>query len=635
MYYSRILLLLAGTIAFLWTGQAQRTSETAEWLFADPQEVVKTATRTEKPISESFTTVRVLTRKEIELSGAQTIQELLERMVVDFEGQESSQHRFLSMRGAYSASEFNERMLFLLDGQPLNDPILGNFPAMSLSTHDVERVEVAFGPGSAMYGPNAFAGVVNIITQQESTARPSLWNGYTGRGGYNASLRWMSEPNSPVRLSIQSSFWRDPGSDRIRNNDSTVRTARLFASGGTPERGQWRFNYLYTDLERGQVGMRYDTYPTPTDRGHWRTHYWQLEYQRAHGNARQTARLYGLNGSLVFNKVQTQPPLTGNEPRTLIPFSQNMLAAETYWQWALPNAQLLTGVDYRTMRVSSQNHLGGAPDAQNLALYAQAEWQLGRFRPILGARYDDHSVYGEQFSPRAGFTYIADTQNRFRASIGRAFRAPSFTEMFLRNYYVWMPINGNPVPLSIEGNAALRPEITLSTELGYRHLHPRWQLDVSYFTAQLDDVVSVFAQDPNQPLLRQYVNLYSFRVWGWTSDVVVKLAPEWTLNAGYMYVRYMGGVEEGYKPARDRVVVRFAYWRERGLSGQLTFNYPAVGQGFTDAHAWNTYLNLVYRLDERSRWSLRVDNLFNVRTEMAYRVPGGRRTLWFTYQRDW
>jgi hypothetical protein len=145
----------------------------------------------------------------------------------------------------------------------------------------------------------------------------------------------------------------------------------------------------------------------------------------------------------------------------------------------------------------------------------------------------------------------------------------------------------------------------------------------------------VFLKDPNQPLLRQYNNLYSFRIWGWTSDVVVKLSPEWTLNAGYMYVRYTGGVEEDYKPARDRVVVRLAYWRERGLSGQLTFNYPAVGQGFTDAYAWNTYLNLVYRMDARSRWNLRIDNLFNVRTEMARRVPGGRRSVWFTYQRDW
>lgn len=630
----KIVPILAGwtILAGLW---AQRTSETAEWLFADPQEVIKTATRTERPVAESFTTVRVLTRREIELSGAQTIQELLERMVADFEGQESSQHRFLSMRGAYSASEFNERMLFLLDGQPLNDPILGNFPAMSLSTHDVERIEIAFGPGSAMYGPNAFAGIVNIITQQGDTGRPSLWNGYTGRGGYNASLRWINHPDAPTHLSLQTSFWRDPGSDRIRNNDSLVRTARLAFSHGTPERGQWRVNYLYSDLERGQVGMRYFTYATPNDRSHWRTHYYQVEYTRRLGKLTQTSRLYGLSGEVVFFKAQQQPPFVPNAPLTRMEWRQSLLAAETYWQWSLPNAQLLAGVDYRLMHASSQNHLGGSHHATNFALYAQGEWQLGRWRPILGARFDSHSLYGNQFSPRAGFTYIAGERHRFRASLGRAFRAPSFVELYLRNYYVWWPYNGNPVPLSIEGNATLRPEITVSTELGYRYLHPRWQLDLSYFTSDLNDVVSVFLRDPNQPLLRQYRNLYRFRIWGYTVDTVVKLSPEWTLGAGYLQTHYGGGVAEDYKPARDRIVLRLAYYKERGLSGQLVLNYPALRQGFSDAYGWNTYLNLVYRVDARQRWNLRIDNLFNVRTELARWVPGGRRSVWVSYQWDW
>ncbi|MCX7993744.1 MAG: TonB-dependent receptor, partial [Fimbriimonadales bacterium] len=459
--------------------------------------------------------------------------------------------------------------------------------------------------------------------------------GYTGRGGYNASLRWMTPQGAPTRVSVQTSFWRDPGSDRVQNNDSIVRTARIAFSQGTLERGQWRMNYLYSDMDRGQVGMRYATFPTPNDRGVWRTHYWQAEYQRAFGKASQTTRLYGLSGDLVFNKVQSVPPTTPNAPRTRMSFSQSMLAAESYWQWSLPNAQVLAGADYRHMRASSQNHLRGSRNASNFALYAQGEWQLGHWRPILGARYDSHSLYGNQFSPRAGFTYIASEQHRFRASLGRAFRAPSFVELYLQQYFVWTTLSGNPVPLSIEGNADLRPEVTFSTELGYRYLQPRWQLDVSYFTADLDDVVSVFLKDPNQPQLRQYQNLYRFRIWGWTADTVIKLSPEWTLSGGYMYVHYTGGVDEDYKPARDRAVIRLAYYKERGLSGQLVFNYPAVGQGFTGAYAWNTYLNLVYRIDERSRWNLRLDNLFNVRAEMARRVPGGRRAVWFSYQRDW
>ncbi|MFN4034213.1 MAG: TonB-dependent receptor plug domain-containing protein, partial [Fimbriimonadales bacterium] len=271
----------------------------------------------------------------------------------------------------------------------------------------------------------------------------------------------------------------------------------------------------------------------------------------------------------------------------------------------------------------------------NFALYAQGEWQLGRWRPLLGARYDAHSLYGNQFSPRAGFTYIASAQHRFRASLGRAFRAPSFAELYLQQFYVWLPFSGNPVRLSIEGNADLRPETVVSAELGYKYLHSRWQLDVSYFLSEVDNAVSVFLKDPNQPLLRQYQNLYHFDIWGYTADTVVKLSPEWTLSAGYMRVRYTGGVEEDYKPARERAVLRLAYYPERGLSGQLALSYPAVGQGLSDAYGWNAYLNLVYRVDARSRWNLRVDNLFNVRTELARWVPGGRRSVWVSYQRDW
>ncbi|GBC94132.1 Colicin I receptor [bacterium HR15] len=388
-------------------------------------------------------------------------------------------------------------------------------------------------------------------------------------------------------------------------------------------------------MERGQVGMRYGTYPTPHDRSHWRTHYWQAEYTRAFGRWSQTTRLYGLDGELLFRKAQSQPPFAPNAPLTRMPWSQSLLAAETYWQWNFKNATLLVGADYRFMRASSQNHLGGSRSATNFALYAQGEWQLGRWRPILGARFDSHSIYGSQFSPRAGFTYLAGEQHRFRASIGRAFRAPSFVELYLRNFYVWLPVNGNPVPLSIEGKADLRPETTFSTELGYKYLHPRWQLDVSYFISDVDDAVSVFLKDPNQPLLRQYNNLYSFRIGGYTADAVVKLSPEWTLSGGYMHVRYGGGVEEDYKPARDRVVIRLAHYKERGLSGQIAFSYPAVGQGFSDAYGWNTFLNLVYRPDTRTRWNLRIDNLFNVRTDLARWVPGGQRSLWFTWQRDW
>jgi outer membrane cobalamin receptor len=628
---SKWTLILAGwlVMATLW---AQRTSATAEWLFADPQETIKTATRTEHKVSESFTTVRVLTRREIELSGAQTVQELLERMVADFEGNESLIHRFLSTRGAYTSSEFNERTLFLLDGIPLNDPILGNFSAMAISTHDVERIEVAFGPGSAMYGPNAFAGVVNIITAHSNAQRSSFFSGYTERSGYNTSLRWVSTGSSGWRWGIQASFWDDPGSNRVRNNDTQVRSLMLNARSGS-----WNLHYAYLDMDRGSVGMRYGLFPTPYDRFQPRNHYWQAEWSRRQGDSERLARFYGMAGTLDF--LRTSPPTFGLNTREKRAFSQQMLGLETLWRFPWLGAQMLAGGDFRLMRASGVM-LNGAHDASNFALFLQGEWELGRWRPTLGLRFDAHSIYGNQLNPRAGMVYQLSDHDVLRASLGRAFRAPSFTELFLQNFIVWQPVfNGSQwitVPLSVNGNPQNKPEEVLATEIGWKHLGASgWRWDVAYFRQEVRNAMSLFVVDPMQPLVRMYRNLGRIEIDGWSVELAGTVAPFTELAIGYMGVRYRGNIAGDIKPARDRAVLRLAHYRERGLSAQLTFSYPAVGIGRTDAYSWNTFLNLSYRTDARNRWNLRIDNLFNVRTEMAWRVPGGSRTLWFTYQRDW
>ncbi|MCX7686599.1 MAG: TonB-dependent receptor [Fimbriimonadales bacterium] len=614
-------------------GTAQRTSETAEWLFADPQEVVQTATRTERTVYESFTTVRVLTRREIELSGAQNLHELLSRMVVDFEAQEGSLHNLLSTRGTYSASEFNERTLFLMDGMPLNDAILGNFSPMSIGTHDIERVEVAFGPGSAMYGPNAFAGVVNLITRRKAgETAPSFFSGFAERGGYLTSARWAS-PNSPLK--VQASFWRDPGSNRLQNNDTIVRS--LIANWSQKRaQHQWNLLYGYVDMDRGSVGMRYGVFPTPHDRWQSRMHYWTLEWSS--GEARKHIwRFYGSTGDLDL--LRTQPPTFALNTRTTRAFDQTMAGLETFWQWGSPKAQYLGGADYRYTSVRSANHLGGSHSATNLALFLQGEWQIGRWRPIAGARYDTHSIYGSQFSPRLGFTYQLNSQNILRASWGHAFRAPSFVELYLTNFPLWTPVwDGNnwiAVPYQIEGNPNLKPEKIQAFELGWKYAGTGLRWDVAYFRQSLSDMVTVFLRDPNQPWLRQFNNLYAFTIEGWSAEVGWKIAPQTDLTLAYMQLDYGGRVGQDYRPARDRAVIRLAHWNEKGWSGQLAFVYPAMRLGYTDAYAWNSFLTLIYRSDSRTRWNLRIDNLFNTPTELARWVPGGGRTIWLTLQRDW
>ncbi len=638
----KIVVGILGGLLLWCLSEAQRTSETAEWLFADPQEVVQTATRTERTVYESFTTVRVLSRREIELSGAKTIQELLERMVADFEGNEASLHKFLSVRGAYSASEFNERTLFLLDGIPLNDAVIGNFSAMSLSTADIERVEVAFGPGSAMYGPNAFAGVVNIITRSEAGSPYGFTSGYAERGGYNTFLRWSFGTPQSHRWGVQASFWRDPGSNRIQNNDTLVRSLMLNYTTPSGTNRRRKAHYAYIDMDRGSVGMRYGVFPTPNDRWQSRHHYWQVEYSAGKETGepfapRQITRLYGLSGKLSL--LRTQPPTFALDTRESRDFEQTVWGVETYWQIRTPNALYLAGGDYRHFRAHSRNHLGGTHTATNLAFFAQGEWQMGRWRPIVGLRYDSHSIYGNQLSPRAGFTYEVNDNNILRFSIGRAFRAPSFGELYLTNFSLWTPVqNGDdwvPAPYTILGNPNLKPEILVATELGWKYASAKFRWDIAYFSQRLTDGITVFLMDPNQPMVRQYNNVSRIEVQGVSSEMGIKLARQTDFTIGYTKVEYKGNIQQDYRPAKDRFVIRLSHWNERGWSGQIAFVYPAVGQGRTDAYAWNSYLTLIYHADAKSRVNLQINNLLNTRNELAWRVPGGDRSLWLTYQRDW
>jgi outer membrane receptor protein involved in Fe transport len=188
----------------------------------------------------------------------------------------------------------------------------------------------------------------------------------------------------------------------------------------------------------------------------------------------------------------------------------------------------------------------------------------------------------------------------------------------------------------VNGSPTNKPEEVLAFEVGWKHIHPNgWRWDAAYFAQDIRNVITVFMVDPGDPFLRQYRNLARIRVSGYSLELSGRLLPPVELALGYMRVDYRGNIREDYKPARDRFVIRMAHYQEHGLSAQLAFSYPARRLGRTDAYGWNTFLNLSYRSDARTRWNLRVDNLFNVRTEMAWRVPGGGRSLWFTWQRDW
>lgn len=162
------------------------------------ERVVVTATRTERAVTDVAASVTILDAETIEASAARNLQDLLRRTpaldLAETSGMAARANSSLVMRGVPGT----KRALLLVDGLPANDLGLGTLAALSLvPLESVERAEVVRGPFSSLYGANAFAGAVNVITRPGEGPPDAGFFASGGSAGYyqlGASARGESGP---------------------------------------------------------------------------------------------------------------------------------------------------------------------------------------------------------------------------------------------------------------------------------------------------------------------------------------------------------------------------------------------------------------------------------------------------------
>jgi vitamin B12 transporter len=148
-------------------------------------EVVITANKFPQKESGTGKVVSIITKEQIEKSGGKDISQLLNEqtgIIVKSATSNPGKDKSLFVRGATSAYT-----LILLDGVPLNDPtgVGGTFDLRLLSLDNIERIEILKGSQSTLYGSNAVAGVINIISRKPSGTKPTI-NGLLTYGSYNS-----------------------------------------------------------------------------------------------------------------------------------------------------------------------------------------------------------------------------------------------------------------------------------------------------------------------------------------------------------------------------------------------------------------------------------------------------------------
>ena len=395
-------------------------------LFA-AEEVITAAAKHEQKMIEAPSAVSVISREEIQAMGLTSLADIL-RIVPGIEVYEISPgYPVVGFRG--QTSENNDLVVVLLDGREVNNPALGAtfYSSLPVSPSEIERIEIIRGPGSSLYGANAFAGVINIITQSEKAA-DRIVSGYAGGGngghpvlGTFLRAGGLIQDNNHYYVSggyKQEPFWSDRSGNAQNVGYGRAQFERRFDPDGK----------VALNLEGG------------VDSGNW-DYFFPLSAVGMSGEeyfARLGFRGYGLSSQLYWNRLNgnlnfIDPSLHHLLPTsyTLVPLITDALDLSLQYDYDFGRwSRLIAGGNFRINQFQSYKFEPTKKQENDGGGFIQDE--IRPLNPLIltvGIRYDGSDTITEKTpSPRASVTYILKQDQALRASFGQAFRKPSFLE---------------------------------------------------------------------------------------------------------------------------------------------------------------------------------------------------------------
>jgi len=426
------------TVLFTTTGLRAQDS-IAFFNFND--EIVVTASRIPTSLPLVARSIMVITAKELKKMPVQSIQELLQYIPsVDLQQRgPGGVQADLSIRG----STF-EQTLLLVNGIRVNDPQTGHHNLnIPYSLADVERVEILKGPGSRIYGPNAFGGVVNIILKEGKTKNISL-NLSGGEYQYfqgGASLE-LPYKNLYSRFSISKS-----GSDGYR--PSTDFNIFNLSSDITYVQGQSRINFSASYLDKKFGANSFYTTKFPNQWEEVKTLFLQSNWTYQNEKFLLKPILSWRNGQDDFLLNRDNPDFYHNKHKT------NVYHAEIQSQYISKNNITTVSFEDNFETINSNNL--GKHERNSLGATIEHQFKLEeRAKIIAGLSGYSYSNWGTKFWPGVDFIYEFNDGFQMHLSANKAFRIPTFTEL-----YYTSPVN--------QGNENLNSEVSLSYEFGVNY----------------------------------------------------------------------------------------------------------------------------------------------------------------------
>lgn len=585
--------------------------------------VVVTATRSERQLGDLPIPVTVIAKEQISNMGSLRLNDVLA---------EQTGLAIVSDHGTgIQVQGFSpEYTLLLIDGEPLIGRTAGTFELNRIAVGNIKQIEIVKGPSSSLYGSEALAGVVNIITDKpegigstlqtrygtnntfdlssSATYQGSKFGAYIfadrySTGGYDLTpesfgntvepfenytfnSRLTYDLSSRTKLNLSGRYFTERQESRF--NIGTAHQPEIVSGNG--EVKDWNINPVVTHTFSDKLKTTFRFYGT-----RYRT---------------ESAAHYESDGSLYDQSFFNQ---TFNRPEIQSEYffnKKNILTMGVGRIWESVEATRYE----KTIRFTSNY------------IYFQHEWtSLQKLNVIAGGRYDAHSVYGSQFSPKLSVQYDALSWLAFQGSMGVGFKAPDFRQLYLNftnavaGYSVFgsQEVQVGISRLQSEGQisellmdpsqfGAIRAESSIAYNLGLR-LKPtsKASVNINLFRNDIRDLIQTqaVARKTNGQLVFSYFNLEQVFTQGIETDLSYSLRKPLRLSLGYQLLvakdkSVVDQLRQGEVYARDpetQATYRVAENDYGGLFNRSRHMLNAKAFYDNAEKGWNASVRMIYR----------------------------------------
>ncbi|MBS4044112.1 MAG: TonB-dependent receptor [Chitinophagaceae bacterium] len=515
---------------------AQQDTTSAKLL----DDVVVTATKFPIKTSSTGKVITVITQQQLEQNGGKDLAQILtEQAGVFISGSNSNlgKDKSVYLRGARA-----EHTLITVDGVPLYDPsgIGNNFDIRNISINLIERVEILKGSQSTLYGSDAIAGVINIITKKSGNpSKPLSANALASYGSNNTlnanaginihqkNINYYAGYSVQKTDGINETISSNPNADKDGYEQTSLQTGMTIkASKNISVNPYFRYTKNKGDIDQGAFVDELDyTYDQKSIQAGVKN---ELQFGKTKLNI-----LYNYNSidrTYLDDSTKSQ---NGYDKYSKGTYKGIEHFIDVFANFTLDKkTSLTTGVDYR-MSNSTQDffsigffgpykssYSNDSLKQNQLAIYTALNFNNNKgFNLELGARFNRHSVYGNNWVFNFNPSYQVNDEVKVFANVSSGYKTPSLYQLF-----------------SEYGNKNLRPEVSLNTEVGLQHLfdHQNIKTQLVLFARNVNDV-HFFYYNPST-FQAQYINQDKQKDYGVEFEASFNLSKNTTLRTYYTAV---------------------------------------------------------------------------------------------------